>query len=139
GNATPPAMAPFSAGDPDTYNHTTSVTVFDSLGAPHSQSMYFVRTANPNEWQVHTQIDGIDVGGPQTLQYSDAGTLLAPAGGNIPLPAHTPPGGAAPMNISLDLEQIGRASCRERVVVCVVGWLWKQKKRTSTVRLKDLV
>lgn len=105
GNATPPEMAPFSADDPTTYNHTTSVTIYDSLGAPHSQSMYFVRTANPNEWQVYTRIDGVDVGGPQTLQYSDAGVLLAPAGGNIPLPPHTPPGGAAPMEITLDLER----------------------------------
>src|SRR5690606_3501624 len=104
GNASPPQATPFDANDPDTYNHTTSVTVYDSLGAPHSQSMYFIRTANPNEWQVQTRIDGVDVGGPQTLQYSDNGVLLAPAGGEIALPAHTPPGGAAPMAVTLDLE-----------------------------------
>ena len=64
-----------------------------------------MRTANPNEWQVYTRIDGVDVGGPQTLQYSEAGLLLAPAGGNITLPPHTPPGGAGPMEITLDLER----------------------------------
>jgi flagellar hook protein FlgE len=104
GNASPPTLAPFDANSPETYNHTTSLTVYDSLGAPHSQSLYFVRTANPNEWVVHTRIDGVDVGGPQTLQYSDSGALLAPVGGEIALPPHTPPGGAAPMEISLRLD-----------------------------------
>ncbi len=103
GNASAPAVSPFDANDPTTYNHTTSVTVYDSLGAAHSQSLYFVKTANPNEWQVHTQIDGNDVGAAQTLQYSDNGALTAPATGTIALPAYTPPGGAAPMSVSLQL------------------------------------
>lgn len=103
GNATAPTVAPFDAADPDSYSHTTSVQVYDSLGAPHSQTMYFVKTANPNEWVMHTQVDGIDVGGPQTLQYSDTGALVTPAGGDIVLPPHTPPGGAAPMALTLDL------------------------------------
>src|SRR5690606_34450336 len=105
GNAVPPTATPFDANDPESYNHTTSVTVYDSLGAPHSQSMYFVRTANPNEWQVYTRIDGVDVGGPQTLQYSNAGTLVSPANGEIPLPTHTIPGGAAALDLTLDLER----------------------------------
>jgi flagellar hook protein FlgE len=103
GNATAPTLTPFDANDPSTYNHTTSLTVYDSLGAPHSQSMYFVKTANPNEWQLHTQIDGNDVGAAQTLQYSATGALTSPATGNIALPAYTPPGGAAPMAVSLQL------------------------------------
>ncbi|GAB3308218.1 flagellar hook protein FlgE [Luteimonas notoginsengisoli] len=103
GNAAVPTMTPFDANDPASYNHTTSVTVYDSLGAPHSQSMYFVKTANPNEWQVRTQIDGNDVGPAQTLQYSANGALTSPANGQIPLPAYTPPGGAAPMALSLQL------------------------------------
>src|SRR5690606_29876328 len=74
-------------------------------GAPHSQSMYFVRTANPNEWQVHTQVDGVDVGGAQTLQYSNTGALITPANGEIPLPTHTIPGGAAALDLTLDLER----------------------------------
>jgi flagellar hook protein FlgE len=105
GNASPPTAAPFDVGNPDSYNHTTSVTVYDSLGAPHSQSMYFVRTANPNEWQVHTRIDGVDVGGPETLQYSSTGELLAPANGEITLPTHTLPGGAAALDLTLSLER----------------------------------
>ena len=103
GNAVAPTVTPFDANDPSTYNHTTSLTAFDSLGAPHTQSMYFTKTANPNEWLVQTQIDGTDVGGPQTLQYSSTGQLTSPANGNVTLPAYTPPGGAAPMTVSLGL------------------------------------
>lgn len=103
GNATPPTVTPFDPADPQTYSHTTSVTVYDSLGAPHQQSLYFTKTANDNEWTVQVQVDGTDVGGPQTLQYSPTGELLTPAGGQIALPAHTVPGGAAPLSMTLDL------------------------------------
>ncbi len=103
GNASAPTVTPFDANNPLTYNHTTSLTSYDSLGAPHTQSMFFIKTANPNEWQVQTQIDGVDVGTPQTLQYSATGQLITPAGGRITLPPHTPATGAAPMAIDLEL------------------------------------
>ena len=102
-DATPPTLPTFDANDPDTYNHTTSLTVYDSLGAAHTQSMYFIKTANANEWQVRTQIDGTDVGTPQTLQYADTGELIAPANGRITLPAFTPTTGAAPIAVNLEL------------------------------------
>jgi flagellar hook protein FlgE len=103
GNAAAPTQTPFDAADPTTYNHTTSMTVYDSLGATHSQSMYFVKTANPNEWQVHTMVDGNAVGPAQTLQYSNLGALTSPAGGEITLPAYDPGNGAAPLDMTLEL------------------------------------
>lgn len=103
GNATAPTNTPFDAADPTTYNSTTSLTVYDSLGAAHSQSLYFTKTANDNEWTVQTQIDGADVGTPQTLTYSSTGALVTPAGGDITLPAYTPPGGAGAINLTMDL------------------------------------
>ena len=102
-DAAAPTLTPFDPNDPDTYNRTTSLTVYDSLGAAHSQTLYFVKTANPNEWQLHTAIDGTAVGGAQTLQYSDTGTLLSPSPGQIVLPAYTPATGAAPMALTMDL------------------------------------
>lgn len=102
-NASAPSVSPFDPTDPNTYNRTTSLTVYDSLGAAHSQSLYFVKTANPNEWQVYNYIDGTAVGGAQTLQYSPTGTLASPSPGQIALPAYTPATGAAAMNITLDL------------------------------------
>lgn len=102
-NAAAPAITPFDPNDPTTYNHTTSVTVYDSLGASHSQSLYYVKTANPNEWQVHSYIDGNAVGGAQTLQYSGTGDLLTPATGRLTLPAYDPGNGANPMAIELEV------------------------------------
>ena len=103
-NASPPTLAPLDPNDPATYNHTTSLTVYDSLGAAHTQSMFFIKTANPNEWQVQTQIDGTNVGGLQTLNYANTGGLVSPSPGRIALaPAYTPTTGAAPINITLDV------------------------------------
>ncbi len=101
--ASAPTVTPFDPLDPNSYNHTTAVTVYDSLGAAHSQSLYFVKTANPNEWQVHTFVDGNAVGGAQTLQYSDTGALTSPSPGQITLPAYATTNGSAPLNLVLDL------------------------------------
>lgn len=101
--ATAPTVATFDPLDPLSYNHTTAVTVYDSLGASHSQSLYFVKTANPNEWELHTYVDGNAVGAAQTLQYSDSGALTSPSPGQITLPAYTPANGSAPLNMVIDL------------------------------------
>lgn len=102
GNATPPTVAPFSVTDPDSYSHSTSLTVYDSLGAAHTATLYFTKTANTNEWEQRLYIDGTAVGGPQTLQYSTSGQLISPANGLLSYPAYTPATGAAPMTITLD-------------------------------------
>ncbi|TBR09305.1 MAG: flagellar hook protein FlgE [Lysobacter sp.] len=104
-NASAPTVTPFAPTDPRSYNYTTSMTVYDSLGASHSQSLYYVKTATPNEWQVSSFIDGTAVGPATTLQYSNTGTLTAPASGQIVLPAYTPTTGAAPMAITLDVSK----------------------------------
>jgi flagellar hook protein FlgE len=105
GNAAPPTNAPFNAADPLSYNHATSLTLYDSLGAAHTGTMYFEKTANPNEWTSRLFIDGTAVGGPQTLQYSTAGQLTTPASGLLPFPAYTPATGAAAMNVTVNLQQ----------------------------------
>jgi len=51
----------FDPTDPLTFNNSTSVTVFDSLGDSHVMTYYFVKddpTTNPNEWILFTAIDG---------------------------------------------------------------------------------
>ncbi len=106
-SAAAPAVTPLDPNDPTTYNHTTSVTVYDSLGAAHSQSMYYVKTANPNEWEVHSFIDGNAVGGAQTLQYSNAGSLVSPVNGRLTLPAYDPGNGAAPIEVTME---VGRST-----------------------------
>jgi flagellar hook protein FlgE len=71
-NATPPTDAPFSPTDPDSYNNTTSLTVYDSLGAAHTASLYFIKGAAANDWSVQLYVDGNAVGTPQALDYSSA-------------------------------------------------------------------
>jgi flagellar hook protein FlgE len=104
-NAAVPPIAVFDPNDPNSFNQATSLTLFDSLGATHTGTMYFNKTANPNEWQARLYIDGTAVGGAQTLQYSNTGLLTAPVGGQVPFPAYTPTTGAAPMTVNVDLAQ----------------------------------
>lgn len=103
GNATPPTVAPFSVTDPDSYSHSTSMTVYDSLGAAHTATLYFTKTATTNEWEQRLYIDGTAVGGPQLLQYSTSGQLVSPANGLLSYPPYTPATGAAPMTITFDV------------------------------------
>tara|TARA_R110002110_G_scaffold405241_1_gene624187 strand:+ start:18756 stop:20021 length:1266 start_codon:yes stop_codon:yes gene_type:complete len=65
--------APPTAPDPDSYNATTSSTIYDGLGNPHVLSMFFVKSATPNEWEVHTLVDGVTTSGPDTLTFQSNG------------------------------------------------------------------
>src|SRR6185503_4661511 len=104
-NATVPPVAVFNPNDPNSFNQATSLTLFDSLGATHTGTLYFVKTATANQWTAQMSIDGTLVGTPQTLQYSNAGILTAPAGGQIAFPAYTPATGAANMAVTVDFAQ----------------------------------
>jgi len=107
-NATAPPIAVFDPNDPNTFNQATSLTLFDSLGATHTGTMYFTKTAVANEWTARLYIDGQPVGAggtPTTLQYSNTGLLTAPAGGLLAFPAFTPTTGAANMTINVDLSR----------------------------------
>jgi flagellar hook protein FlgE len=102
GNATPPTVATFDPANVNSYNNATSLTTYDSLGAAHTATMYFVKTANPNEWTTQLFVDGNAVGTAQTLQYDNNGVLTAPAGGEITFPSYTPATGAAAMDMTFN-------------------------------------
>jgi len=104
-NATVPPVAVFNPNDPNSFNQATSLTLFDSLGATHTGTLYFVKTATANQWTTQLSIDGTLVGAPQTLQYSNTGLLTAPVGGQIAFPAYTPATGAANMTVTVDMAQ----------------------------------
>lgn len=92
-------VANFDPTDQDTYNNSTSVTVYDSLGESHVMTYYFVRddtdpVANPNDWRMFTAVDGtlVDIpgggspagpatsGGPVNsalLQFNSSGDFIA--------------------------------------------------------------
>lgn len=69
----------FDPDDPDSYNETASMTIYDSLGNPHRAQFYYVKEANDpdrpfdlNEWTVYVTIDGKNVGDPDpTLSYPE--------------------------------------------------------------------
>lgn len=74
----------FDHTDPLTYNHSTSVTVFDSLGDSHVMTYYFVKSA-PNQWDLFTAVDGTlvpidDQGGAGNPVGGTASGPLAPGG-----------------------------------------------------------
>jgi flagellar hook protein FlgE len=104
-DAQPPAVGTFDANDPDSYNNTTSVTVYDSLGATHSANIYFVKGAAAGAWDLYATVDGTQLGGATALQYDNTGFLTTPAGGQITLSAFTPSDGAADINMTLDIGQ----------------------------------
>jgi flagellar hook protein FlgE len=104
-NATAPPDTPFSPTDPNSYNNTTSLTVYDSLGAAHTASLYFIKGAAPNDWSTQLYVDGTAVGTPQALNYSSSGALVAPANGQVTFPAYTPATGAQAMNMTFNFSQ----------------------------------
>lgn len=56
----------FDPADDSTYNHSTSVNIYDSLGNIHPLSIYFVADQSVNRWSAYFLIDGEDVGDPDT-------------------------------------------------------------------------
>lgn len=116
-----PAITPFSPTDPTTYNDSTAVTVFDSLGNSHTLQSFFVKTSTPNQWNVYTTADGISTTAlptpTATLTFPATGTGLSPtsvpasptpvtfAPLNPPIPPATVPTiatGAAPVTLTID-------------------------------------
>jgi len=65
--------SPPTVPDPDSFNATTSTTIYDGLGNPHVLSLYFVKTATANEWEVHSLVDGVTTSGPDTLTFQSNG------------------------------------------------------------------
>jgi flagellar hook protein FlgE len=102
--STPLPAAGFNATDPTTYHSATSLSVYDSLGNPHTLSMYFVKTAS-NAWSVFGTNDGAPMGAGAlgTLAFQPSGSIDTGAS-TFPTPvAVTSTSGAfTPFNITLD-------------------------------------
>lgn len=101
----------FSAADASSYNNSTSLTIYDSLGASHLATMYFRKTGTPNEWESYIFVDDAQVDGPVGLTFTSAGALSEINGTATPpaiftTSAFTPSGGASAMTMALDLNNI---------------------------------
>ncbi len=85
-----PMTDPFDPANPsETSNHSTSVTLYDSVGRPIDAEIYYTMTA-PGEWSYNVLVDGesIDGGTPGTNTEITSGTLSFDTDGN--LTTHTP-------------------------------------------------
>ncbi|MEH6616205.1 MAG: flagellar hook protein FlgE [Porticoccus sp.] len=105
--ATPPIYP-----SPDSYNATTSTTIYDGLGNSHVMSMYYVKTANPNEWEVHTTVDGVTTSSADTLTFQSNGQfdpVTLPVEVSItgwdPLNSAGVPSGASPQDFTVSLSR----------------------------------
>jgi flagellar hook protein FlgE len=111
-NATAPTNTPLNPADPTTYTDTTSMTVYDSLGAAHTAQLYFLKGATANNWTTQLYVDGTAVGTGQALTFSNTGVLTTPANGQVNFGAYTPTTGAAAMNITSRRTATPRAASR---------------------------
>jgi flagellar hook protein FlgE len=112
-SATPPTTVPFDPTDPTSYNNSTSLVVYDSLGSQHTVSVYYVKSATPNQWDSYFYVDGneIDSGpaetpantSPMTLTFNTDGTIASPTNIDYATISTAALGtGAAPLQMNLD-------------------------------------
>jgi flagellar hook protein FlgE len=104
-DATPPTTTPFSPTDALSYTQATPFTAYDSLGATHNGTVYFVKDAVANTWNAYLYVDGVSAGAPQAVSFTSSGALATPAGGKLNFGALSVSPGADPMALSIDLSK----------------------------------
>lgn len=96
--------------DPNMYNHSTALTIYDSLGNPHTMSFYFVKTATTGEWEIYGNVDGTLSDGagdvpslstPITVTFDSNGALASVNGTAVAANGATPD-----VAMSIDLAQV---------------------------------
>ncbi len=108
-----PPVSSFNPTDPTSYNSSTSTSIYDSYGATHLMSTYYVNTG-PGAWNAYTYIDGTNVsnaggvaGTPDKLLFANNGTLSKIDGTAVPpytltTGAYAPPNGSAPLPLTMN-------------------------------------
>ncbi|GMR19921.1 MAG: flagellar hook protein FlgE [Gammaproteobacteria bacterium] len=103
-----PVATIFDPTDPNSFNNSTSLTIYDSLGNEHLGTFYYRKTA-ANNWNSYLFVDGQEIYGnaapPYTadgLQFDANGNLTVPVGGSITYPAFNTGSGAANLNLTVD-------------------------------------
>ncbi len=109
-----PLFEPFDPNDAGSFNHSTSLTVYDSLGTAHQSTVYFVKTGISNQWQVHSFIDGKNIKGAEAppyeanvMNFNGSGALTMIDGipvppGQIEYPEFATNSGSDPIVMTLD-------------------------------------
>jgi len=98
-----PATATFNPADNTSFNHSVTSVVFDSLGAKHSLTQYFIKQGAPaNTVATQYSFDGGAPSAGPTLSFDGNGQLPSPApSGVLAVPA-TALNGAAALNVKVD-------------------------------------
>jgi len=99
--------AAFDPTDSSTFNYVNSITVYDSLGNPHTLDFYFVHTdAANNQWDVHVYADGdtsTEVGST-TLTFDTNGKISSGSPLSVSITLNN--GADSPLNINVDLTEL---------------------------------
>ena len=106
-DATVTAIAPtvtFDPNNPATFHDAAPLTFFDSLGSPHTATLFFRKTAD-NQWENYLTVDGSQIGTATTLTFDTSGALTAPVSGQI-TSALFPLAGAADQQLTIDINQV---------------------------------
>ena len=83
---TAPRVSVFNPTDPESYNRSTAMTVFDTLGNEHVLNMYFQKAPTPvNTWNTYVTVDNLP---------ANSGAAAAGAEGSAAAPAPAAEGAA---------------------------------------------
>ncbi|UXU87690.1 flagellar hook protein FlgE [Burkholderia sp. S-53] len=109
---TVPVKTPFSATDTTTYNYSTSIQVYDSLGGSQAVNMYFVKSA-AGTWEAYAGVQGGATTDLGTVTFNSSGAIQSTTTGTPATPTtslgqfqFTVPntdGSATPQSLTLDL------------------------------------
>jgi flagellar hook protein FlgE len=103
-------LPPFDITDQETYNYSTAVAVYDSVGASQLTNMYFRKDA-PNSWTVFSVVNGSEINqaGGDSINFDSSGQLTTVNGlaateftSNI----FNPASGAEPMQLNFKIPDI---------------------------------
>lgn len=91
-----PATGPIYTPDPQSYNFSRALDIYDSLGNAHTLTMYFEKTANAREWDVHFNVNGTS---DAFVTTNSGGPLTFDTNGVLDQTSN-------PVNITIDLDAI---------------------------------
>ncbi len=89
----------FNMNDPTTFNNSTALSVYDSLGNVHTVQTFYVKTA-PGAWNVRASMDGGAAFSAGALTFNASGALTS--GSPITIPPQAVTTGASPLGFTID-------------------------------------
>ncbi len=111
--AVPPSAA-FSATDPTTYNFSSSISIFDSLGNSHNLQFFYVKTAGANTWNLYQRLDSGAAAAATNLVFNSSGALTS--GGAQTFNLAIAGGAATPQSVAVDFTALTQYSSRSSLL-----------------------